>query len=60
MGDYTVMLFENTDKKCPSCKGKVMGVRLDNKMKYVCDECGTTIYIPINEDAKDEHILLKG
>lgn len=54
------MIFENTDKKCPSCNGKILGVRLDNKMKYVCEECGTTIYVPINEDAKSEHILLKG
>jgi len=54
------MIFEQTDKKCPACNGKIFGIKLENKMRYVCDECGTTVFVPINEENGDTKQLLKG
>lgn len=54
------MLFETTNKRCPSCGGDVLKVNLDKNTQYICDTCDIKILVPIHENGTDNKKLLKG
>lgn len=53
-------MFENTDKKCPACGGEMRMVRFETTNQYLCGDCKTVVYVPVNEDIIDSKTLLKG